>query len=120
MTKREVVIFFAGFEALHTLSQLALSVSGQLPVRVFGFNVTIGLDAWAITTGPGRLRPDPDRSVSRAPPSDTVPRVRQWSLLTAIACVEHTLALIGRPTSTCALHSASRPPSAPDLTLLED
>jgi len=52
-------------------------VSGQLPVRVFGFNVTIGLDAWAIATGPGRLRPDPDRSVSRAPPSDTVPRVRQ-------------------------------------------
>jgi len=119
LTKRETITFFAGFEALHTLSQLALSVSGQLPVRVFGFNVTIGLDAWAIATGPGRLRPDPDRSLP-APPSDTVPRVRQWSLLTAIACVDHTLALIGRPTSTCALHGASRPPSAPDLTLLED
>ena len=47
-TKREIVIFFAGFEAFHTLSHLALSVSGQLPIRVFGFTVTAGLNAWAI------------------------------------------------------------------------
>jgi len=48
MTKREVVIFFAGVEAFHTLSHLVLSVSGQLPMRVFGFNVTAGLNVWAI------------------------------------------------------------------------
>ena len=48
MTKREVVIFFTGFEAFHTLSHLALSVSAQLPMRVFGFTVTAGLNAWAI------------------------------------------------------------------------
>ena len=48
MTKREVVIFFAGVEAFHTLSHLVLSVSGQLPMRVFGFNDTAGLNVWAI------------------------------------------------------------------------
>ena len=37
MTKREVIIFVAGVEAFHTLSHLALSVSGQLPMRVVGF-----------------------------------------------------------------------------------
>ena len=47
-TKREVVIFFVGFEAFHTLSHLALSVSGQLPMRVFGFTVGTGLNASAI------------------------------------------------------------------------
>jgi uncharacterized PurR-regulated membrane protein YhhQ (DUF165 family) len=47
-TKREVIIFFAGVEAFHTLSHLSLNVSGQLPMRVFGFNVTAGLNAWAI------------------------------------------------------------------------
>ena len=47
-TKREIVIFFAGVEAFHTLSHLALSVSVQLPMRVFGFNVTTGRNAWAI------------------------------------------------------------------------
>ncbi len=48
MTKREVVIFFAGVEAFHTLSHLSLSTSGQLPMRVFGFALTVGRNAWAI------------------------------------------------------------------------
>jgi hypothetical protein len=47
-TKREVVIFFAGFEAFHTLSHLALGFSGQLPMRVFGFNVTARINVWAV------------------------------------------------------------------------
>ena len=47
-TKREVIIFFAGVEAFHTLSHLTLSISGQLPMRLFGFTVTTGLNAWAI------------------------------------------------------------------------
>ena len=47
-TKREVVIFFAGVEAFHTLSHLTLSVSGELPMRVFGFTLTAGRNAWAI------------------------------------------------------------------------
>ena len=47
-TKREIVIFFAGFESFHTLSHLALSASGQLPMRVFGFTVSAGRNAWAI------------------------------------------------------------------------
>ena len=47
-TKREVIIFFAGFEAFHTLSHLTLSVSGQLPMRVLGFTLTAGRNAWAI------------------------------------------------------------------------
>ena len=55
MTKREVVIFFAGVEAFHTLSHLVLSVSGQLPMRVFGFNVTAGLNVWAIVVKRGRV-----------------------------------------------------------------
>jgi hypothetical protein len=41
-TKREIVIFFAGFEAFHTLAHLALSVSGQLPMQVVGFTVGVG------------------------------------------------------------------------------
>ncbi len=45
-TKREIIIFFVGFEAFHTLSHLSLSVSGQLPMRVFGFPP--GRNAWAI------------------------------------------------------------------------
>ncbi len=47
-TKREVIIFFAGVEAFHTLSHLAMAVSGTLPVRFFGFTVSAGLNAWAI------------------------------------------------------------------------
>ena len=47
-TKREVIIFFAGVEAFHTLSHLAMGVSGQLPMRVFGFTLTAGRNAWAI------------------------------------------------------------------------
>ena len=47
-TKREVIIFFAGVEAFHTLSHLSLSVSGVLPMRFFGFTVTTRLNAWAI------------------------------------------------------------------------
>jgi hypothetical protein len=47
-TKREIIIFFAGFEAFHTLSHLALAVSGQLPMRLFGFNVSAELNVWAI------------------------------------------------------------------------
>jgi len=47
-TKREVIIFLAGVEAFHTLSHLTLSVSGQLPMRVFGFTLTAGRNAWAI------------------------------------------------------------------------
>ncbi len=50
MTKREIIIFFAGFEAFHTLSHLALSISGQLPMRVFGFTLTAGRNAWAIVS----------------------------------------------------------------------
>jgi len=48
MTKREVVIFFAGVEAFHTFSHLILGVSGQLPIRVFGFTLTAGRNAWAV------------------------------------------------------------------------
>ena len=47
-TKREVVIFFAGVEAFHTFAHLEWSISGQLPIRVFGFTLTPGRNAWAI------------------------------------------------------------------------
>jgi len=48
VTKREVIIFFAGVEAFHTFGHLEWSVSGKLPIRIFGFTLTAGRNAWAI------------------------------------------------------------------------
>ena len=46
--KREWIIFFAGFEALHTLAHMGFALSGILPINIFGINVTYNLDLFAI------------------------------------------------------------------------
>ena len=39
-TKRDVIIFFAGAEAFHTLAQIMFMFSGLVPMTVFSINVT--------------------------------------------------------------------------------
>ena len=47
---RDVVVFFAGAEAFHTLSHIGLGMSGLLPMSVswFPVEVTPGLNAFAV------------------------------------------------------------------------
>ncbi|MBI3623138.1 hypothetical protein HY212_03615 [Candidatus Pacearchaeota archaeon] len=46
--KREWIIFFAGFEALHTIAHIGLALSNILPINIFGINFTYNYDLFAI------------------------------------------------------------------------
>ena len=48
ITKKNVLIFFAGAEFFHTLSHLILFRFTNLPVKVDGTIFTHALNAWAI------------------------------------------------------------------------
>ncbi|MDP3889065.1 MAG: hypothetical protein Q8Q25_00790 [bacterium] len=47
-TKRDVVIFFAGFAAFHTLSHLIMGLSRELPITLFSITLTKQHNLWAV------------------------------------------------------------------------
>ncbi len=47
-SKRDIVIFFAGAEAFHTLVHIWFSMAGTLPIKVFNFSLTPQLNMFAI------------------------------------------------------------------------
>lgn len=47
-SKKDWVIFFAGIEVFHTLSHIALALSGALPVEFFFVMWTEQLNRWGI------------------------------------------------------------------------
>lgn len=48
MTKREWLLFFAGAEALHTISHLMLHFSNSLPINFYSLVITHQINLWAI------------------------------------------------------------------------
>lgn len=48
-TKKEVLIFFAGFEAMHTIVHVLVYFYGLLPLKLPFFTLTPVLNVWAIT-----------------------------------------------------------------------
>lgn len=47
-SKKEWVIFFAGVEAFHTISHIAMQFLGVLPIQFFSITWTQQLNSWAI------------------------------------------------------------------------
>ena len=47
-TKKEWIIFFAGAEAMHTVSHALLYFSGGLPMTFYSWVITAQLNAWAV------------------------------------------------------------------------
>ncbi len=47
-SKREIIIFFAGAEAFHTLVHIFFSFAVQLPIQVFTISLTPQLNMFAI------------------------------------------------------------------------
>lgn len=47
-SKRDVIIFFAGVEAFHTLSHLLISFTDTLPIKVFSITWTQQLNVLGI------------------------------------------------------------------------
>lgn len=47
-SKKEIVIFCAGAQAFHTLSHIIISMTGTLPIHVFGMIVTQQFNLYAI------------------------------------------------------------------------
>jgi len=48
LSKRDIIIFFAGAEAFHTLVHILFSMAGTLPIKFFNFLLTPQLNMFAI------------------------------------------------------------------------
>lgn len=48
LTTREIIAFFAGAEAFHTLTHIFMSFSGMLPLKFYSINWTQQLNMYGI------------------------------------------------------------------------